>query len=45
MDIDSLDTANPLDIIEDIIHSKKWSFSRAADHELVAEILRARDFN
>ena len=29
---------NPIDIIEDVIHSKKWSFSRSADHELVAEI-------
>ena len=22
---------NPIDIVEDIIHSKKWTFSRAAD--------------
>lgn len=29
---------NPIDIVEDVIHEKKWSFSRAADHELVAEI-------
>jgi len=29
---------NPIDIIEDVIHQKKWSFSRSADHELVAEI-------
>ena len=29
---------NPIDIVEDVIHQKKWSFSRAADHELVAEI-------
>ena len=29
---------NPIDIVEDVIHSKKWSFSRADDHELVAEI-------
>ncbi len=29
---------NPIDIVEDVIHHKKWSFSRAADHELVAEI-------
>ena len=29
---------NPIDIVEDIIHSKKWTFSRADDHELVAEI-------
>ncbi len=31
-------TLNPIDIVEDVIHQKKWSFSRAADHELVAEI-------
>jgi len=29
---------NPIDIVEDVIHSKKWNFSRADDHELVAEI-------
>ena len=29
---------NPIDIIEDVIYSKKWAFSRAANHELVAEI-------
>ena len=29
---------NPIDIVEDVIHQKKWSFSRAAEHELVAEI-------
>ncbi len=29
---------NPIDIVEDIIHQKKWNFSRADDHELVAEI-------
>ena len=29
---------NPIDIVEDVIYQKKWSFSRAADHELVAEI-------
>ena len=29
---------NPIDIIEDVIHSKKWSFSRSAEHELVADI-------
>ena len=29
---------NPIDIVEEVIHSKKWTFSRAADHELVAEI-------
>tara|TARA_B100000029_G_C17557384_1_gene952071 strand:- start:161 stop:649 length:489 start_codon:yes stop_codon:yes gene_type:complete len=37
MDIDSFSN-NPIDVVEDIIHSKKWNFSRAADHELVAEI-------
>ena len=34
----SLHSLNPIDYIEDIIHSKKWSFSRAADDELVADI-------
>ena len=29
---------NPIDIIEDVIHSKKWTFSRSDDYELVAEI-------
>ena len=29
---------NPIDIVEDVIHAKKWTFSRADDHELVAEI-------
>ena len=29
---------NPIDIVEDVIHSKKWNFSRAAEHELVAEL-------
>ena len=29
---------NPIDIVEDVIHSKKWNFSRADDNELVAEI-------
>jgi len=29
---------NPIDIVEDVIHSKKWSFSRSDDYELVAEI-------
>ena len=29
---------NPIDIVEDVIYSKKWSFSRADEHELVAEI-------
>ena len=34
----SLHSLNPIDYIEDIIHSKKWSFSRAAEDELVADI-------
>ena len=38
MDINSFDSLNPIDFVEDIIHSKKWSFSRAADDELVADI-------
>ena len=38
MNIDNLHSLNPIDFVEDIIHSKKWSFSRAADDELVAEI-------
>ena len=38
MDIDSFNSLNPIDFVEDIIHSKKWSFSRAADDELVADI-------
>ena len=29
---------NHIDIIEDVVHAKKWSFSRADDYELVAEI-------
>tara|TARA_B100000575_G_scaffold278978_1_gene266880 strand:- start:80 stop:568 length:489 start_codon:yes stop_codon:yes gene_type:complete len=29
---------NPIDVVEDVIYEKKWNFSRAADHELVAEI-------
>ena len=29
---------NPIDIVEDVIHAKKWTFSRADDYELVAEI-------
>ena len=30
--------SNPIDVVEDLIHSKKWTFSRADDYELVAEI-------
>ena len=37
MDFDNLDL-NPIDIVEDVIYSKKWNFSRAADNELVAEL-------
>ena len=29
---------NPIDIDEDVIYKKKWSFSRSDDHELVADI-------
>ena len=38
MDLNSLYSSNPIDFIEEIIHSKKWSFSRATDDELVADI-------
>ena len=38
MDFENLNSPNPIDYIEDIIHSKKWSFSRATDDELVADI-------
>jgi len=31
-------TLNPIDVVEEVIYSKKWSFSRADDYELVAEI-------
>tara|TARA_B110000438_G_scaffold296250_1_gene340649 strand:- start:3837 stop:4325 length:489 start_codon:yes stop_codon:yes gene_type:complete len=37
MEIDNL-ALNPIDIVEDVIHSKKWTFSRSDDCELVAEI-------
>ena len=37
MDTENIIT-NPIDVVEDVIHSKKWNFSRADDHELVAEI-------
>ena len=30
---------NPIDIVEDVIHSRKWNFSRSAEHELVAELV------
>ena len=29
---------NPIDVVEEVIYSKKWTFSRAYDYELVAEI-------
>ena len=29
---------NPIDVVEEVIFSKKWTFSRADDYELVAEI-------
>ena len=37
MDIENI-PLNPIDVVEDVIHSKKWTFSRADDYELVAEI-------
>ena len=37
MDIDSI-PLNPIDVVEDVIYEKKWSFSRADDYELVADI-------
>ena len=37
MDTENL-ILNPIDVVEDVIHSKKWTFSRADDYELVAEI-------
>ena len=37
MDIDNFNQ-NPIDIVEDVIYSRKWNFSREAEHELVAEI-------
>ena len=37
MDINNL-ALNPIDVVEDVIHSKKWNFSRADEYELVAEI-------
>ena len=30
---------NPIDVVEDVVHSKKWAFSRSDDYELVAEIV------
>jgi len=37
MEIENINL-NPIDIVEEVIYQKKWNFSRAADHELVAEI-------
>ncbi len=37
MDIENI-PLNPIDIVEDVIYQKKWSFSRADDYELVADI-------
>ena len=37
MDIDNL-IINPIDVVEEIIHQKNWSFSRSDDYELVADI-------
>ena len=37
MEIDNI-PLNPIDIVEDVIYEKKWSFSRADDYELVADI-------
>ena len=37
MDIENT-PLNPIDIVEDVIYAKKWSFSRADDYELVADI-------
>ncbi len=37
MDTENFDL-NPIDVVEEVIYQKKWNFSRAADHELVAEI-------
>ena len=37
MDTENL-ILNPIDVVEDVIHAKKWTFSRADDYELVAEI-------
>jgi hypothetical protein len=37
MDTENI-SLNPIDIVEDVIHEKKWTFSRADDYELVAEI-------
>ena len=42
MDIENT-PLNPIDIVEDVIYAKKWSFSRADDYELVADIQTWKD--
>ena len=37
MDIENI-PINPIDIVEEVIYQKNWSFSRADDYELVADI-------
>ena len=37
MDIENL-PLNPIDIVEEVIYEKKWSFSRADEYEWVADI-------
>ena len=37
MDIENL-PLNPIDIVEEVIYEKNWSFSRADEYELVADI-------
>ena len=37
MDIENL-PLNPIDVVEEVIYEKKWSFSRADEYELVADI-------
>ena len=37
MDIENI-PLNPIDIVEDVIYQKKWSFSRSDDYELVGVI-------
>jgi Uncharacterized conserved protein len=37
MDIENI-VLNPIDIVEEVIYEKNWSFSRADEYELVADI-------
>ena len=37
MDIENI-PLNPIDIVEEVIYEKNWSFSRADEYELVADI-------